>query len=277
MAKVSTYKLEAYDGGLAPRPTPTREGVFQLSDAEWRLIFRDSHPGVACGLLRSRVDVEKVGRRRCRVTINDDQASAFRSSFLVRTRADHLRSDLRKRISMLERSGAAVAAVDEGQWWRDVRVFDSLGWSRTISIAGVRNKDGRWGTSRIKRSRLARLMDFGPKGVSLRGWRTRLVFPWDSIAAIDVTDGRDPGSGGRAERVSRSRHEFSGTTVLLRSHTAQEVAFHTWLSTPSTVRSQLSLFVERLIRATESQPRPPLPSATGHHIEPAEVPELPPV
>jgi hypothetical protein len=262
MAKVSTYALENYVGGHPPGEVHAPEGLFQLSDAEWHVLFRDSRSGLTCGLLRSTVEVEEAGRRHCRVTISDDADGGFSGSFVLRARADDLRTDLGNRISSLQRSGEVIAAVGEGQWWRDIRVFDTLGWSRTRSIAGVHCRGGEWGKSRIKRSRRARVLDFGPNGVSLRGWRTRVVIPWDSIAAIEVTSGH-PVS---AAAVPDDRQKFSGVAILLRSHTAQEIVFHTMLSTPSAISAHLSDLIDRLAQAEQRASLRSSSVASGHTV-----------
>jgi hypothetical protein len=236
MAKVSTYRLDNYD--LPPGCINAPGGLFQLSDAEWHLLSRDPDGGVSCGLRRSQVEVEELGRRRCQVTVSDDHDGGFHATFVLRARAGAVRDDLRHRLSSLDRSDEVLAAVERGQWWRDVRVFDELGWSRTRSIAGVRCNGGRWGAIRAKRTRLARVLDFGPKGVSLRGWRTRLAIPWDGIAAIEVTDDRHAAAHGS--------QDGKGTGILLRSHTDEELVFYTVLSNRTEIVTQLSSLLERL-------------------------------
>ncbi len=249
MAKVSTYRLENYGvpAGAVVRPG----GLFQLSDAGWHLLFPDPGSGVGCGLLRSQVEVEDFGRRRCQVTVKDDREDGFHATFVLRAGADNVRTDLGDRLSSLDRSGEVIAAVESGQWWRDVRVFDQLGWSRTRSIAGVRCKAGQWGTIRAKPALLARVLDFGPNGVSLRGWRTRLVVPWEEIAAIRVTDGQ-PQS---AAHVAPDRRRFSGADIVLRSHRAEELVFHTMLLTRSEIEARLSSLINRLVRASVGKAR----------------------
>ncbi|MGH9208828.1 MAG: hypothetical protein ACRD1G_20165, partial [Acidimicrobiales bacterium] len=216
MAKISTYRLDSY--GRPPEAVDAAGGIFQLSDAEWRLLFSDSRSGVTCGLLRSQLEVEPVSRRRCRVVVRDDFQGGFRATFVVRARARRVRSDLRDRLKSLRRSREVMAAVDAGQWWRDVRSFDGAGGSLTRSVAGVGCQGGRWESGRVKRTRLARVLDLGPKGVSLRGWRTRLTIPWDTIAGIEVVDGRRES----AADYGRSHGRFRGTAIVVRSHTEQE-------------------------------------------------------
>jgi hypothetical protein len=236
MAKVSTYRLDNYD--LPPGSINPPGGLFQLSDAEWHLLSRDPGGGVSCGLRRSQVEVEELGRRRCQVTVSDDRDGGFHATFVLRARAQAVRDDLAVRLASLDRSGEVIAAVERGQWWQDVRVFDRLGWSRTRSIAGVRCNGGRWGAIRAKRTRLARVLDFGPNGVSLRGWRTRLAIPWDGIAAIEVTDGR--------HSAARGSQDGKGTGILLRSHSDEELAFYTVVSNQTEIGTQLSSLLEHL-------------------------------
>ncbi len=200
MANVSTYRLDSY--GPAGRPEPPRGGIFQLSDASWHLVFEPPRSGVSCGLLRSLVEVQTTRRgRRCRVMVAEEGGDGFEATFVLRARADAVRADLRRRHQSLDQAAEVVAAVEGGEWWRGADAFDGLGWSATRSLAGVRCIGGDWESDGLGPTRRAKVLDFGPGGVSLRGWRTRLRFPWDSIAAIEVADGTgysDSANGDRA-------------------------------------------------------------------------------
>ena len=266
MAKISTYRLDSY--GRPPEAVDASGGIFQLSDAEWRLLFDDSRSGVTCGLLRSQLGVEPVGRWRCRVVVRDDFQGGFRATFVVRARAARVRSDLRDRLRSLHRSREVMAAVDGGQWWHDVRSFDGAGSSLTRSIAGVRCRGGRWVSGRAKRTRLARILDLGPEGVSLRGWRTRLTIPWDTIAGIEVVDGRPE----TARQVAPAGQGFRGTAIVVRSHTGQEIVFHTMLSTPAEIRARLGPLTDNLARASTDEIHDSSPMSVAGH--PMRAPEL---
>jgi hypothetical protein len=266
MAKISTYRLDSY--GRPPEAVDASGGLFQLSDAEWRLLFNGSRSGVTCGLLRSWPDVEPVGRWRCRVAVRDDLEGGFRATFVVRARARRVRADLRDRLKSLHRSREVIAAVDGGQWWQDVRSFDGAGGSLTRSVAGVRCQGGRWESGRAKRTRLARVLDFGPKGVSLRGWRTRLTIPWDTIAGIEVVDGQ----GESATDVAPAGPGFRGTAIVVRSHIGHKIVFRTMLSTPAEIHAQLGPLTENLARASANEAHDSSPMSVAGH--PMRVPEL---
>jgi hypothetical protein len=266
VTRVSTYRLDSY--GPPDEIAAPMGGLFQLSDDSWRLVFAVPDAGVSCGLLRSRVEVAETNRRRrCRVTVAEDGANGLHSTFVVRARARDVRDDLCGRFASLDRAADLVAAVEAGEWWKGSGAFDALGWSGTASIAGVRSVGGSWGASRITRTRRARVLDFGPEGVSLRGWRTRLVFPWVSIATIEVTDAQGYARGPKHRRSS------GGAVIVLTCHSGEQVGFHAALLTPSETRAELRVPIDNTI--TPPGKAAQLSSPGSRAIGPAPVPELP--
>jgi hypothetical protein len=260
--RVTTYRLDSYG---PPREDIEVEGLFQLTDVSWHLLFDGSQSGVSCGLLRSDIEVEATGPRRCRVTVGEKGDSQFQASFVVRADADDLQADLSNRRASLDRAADVIAAVEAGEWWKDSRVFDSLGPSRTRSVAGVRSLGGKWGTRRIKATRHARVMDFGPRGVSLRGWMTPLVIPWMSIARIEVTDDTETAGTGW-DRTTE------GASIILHSLSGQQVAFRTVLAAAPEVRASLEPLITCATNASGNVSRPISPASMA--IGPIAVPEL---
>jgi hypothetical protein len=214
------------------------------------------------------VEVEAARRRRCRITVSESGDAGFQATFVLRARADDLLADLGRRRSSLDRAAEVIAAVEDGEWWRDPLVFDSLGPSRARSIGGVRCLGGNWGTRRIKPTRRTRVLDFGPGGVSLRGWRTPVVVPWVSIADIEVSDVRPPSGAAHARGLDRS----IGAVIVLKCHSEEKLAFRTTVSTPSEVRAHLSTLTDCLVAASEDDAR--RSSAALMAVGPIAVPEL---
>jgi hypothetical protein len=248
VARTVSYALVRFRTSLPAHPAPATGGRLQLTDAEWRVVFHPPRPGIRCGLLRSRIDVEPVTRHRCRVTVHDRDTDEFRGSFVVRARARRVRADVDRRMAVLDRAGDVIASVEDGQWWRDVRRFDGLGWARTASVAGVRCRGGRWGADTVAPTRWTKVLDVGPDGVTLRGWRTRAELPWETVDGIEVTGDRDcsrrrgagrPGAHGRAD---------GGTVVRLRSRTGDELDFHTVLSSTDDIAARLHPVEDQLTR-----------------------------
>jgi hypothetical protein len=249
MAKVTTYEIDRLEGSIPSSLVASeREGVFQLTDADWRLVFRDSGRGLSCGLLRSELKVEPVDRRLCRVSIADSSTSgstgSFNTAVVLNARPNKVRSDLARRLESLKLSGEVMAAVGAGQWWRDSEVFDSLDWSHNRSIAGVQYRAGWWGTGSFKPSMLPKVLDFGPRGVAFRGWRTRFVIPWDTITAIKVLDG----DCWLVEGLEGERRSPLGTTLAIRSPAGQDAVFYTPLQPPAAVRALLEPLTDSLDR-----------------------------
>ena len=246
MARTVSYPLVRFRASLPARPVPEPEGRLQLTDSEWRLVFRPPHPGVRCGLLRSRIDVEPLARRLCRVTVHDRGTDDFRGSFVVRARAERVQAAVDRRMTALDRAGEVTASVENGQWWWDVRRFNELGWARTASVAGVGCRGGSWGPDTVARTRLTKVLDVGPGGVTLRGWRNRAVLPWETVDAIEVTSDRDPSAPRGIGRPARRGRPADGTIVRLRSRTGDELVFHTALSSTSDIAARLRPFQEQL-------------------------------
>ncbi len=221
----------------------------QFTDTEWRLVFRQPQPGVKCGLLRSRIDVEPLARHQCRVTVHDRGTDEFRGSFVVRASAERVQADIERRMRALDLAGEVTAAVEDGEWWRDVRLFRDLGWARTVSVAGVRCRKGSWGTDSIKRTRMTKVLDFGPDGVTLRGWRTHAVMPWGTIDTIEAMSDRGPSSPRAVGRSARHGRRPSGTIVRLRSRAGDELIFHTVLSSTADIAARLSALQDQLARS----------------------------
>jgi hypothetical protein len=245
MTKDSTYqvaRLEVSDPSLRSVAVGS-EGVFQLTDVNWRLMFRDPKRGLSCGLLRSQLQVEPMDRRTCRVSISDDSSEGFNGSVILNAPAERVQFDLHRRLVSLGHSGEVIAAVGKGEWWRYAQIFDRFNWSHRCSIAGVRYRAGWWGTGKIKPSMLAKVLDFGPRGVALRGWWTQFVIPWDAIASITVSAGDGWSLANGAEAAHRRR---IGTSVLVRSQAGQDAVFFTPLLSPSEVGDLLAPLTTQL-------------------------------
>ena len=227
MAKETTYSVARIEGVSAPLPTTAseRDCDFQLSDARWRLVFRDGRRGVSGGLLNSRLTVERTPGRTCRVSIVDDTGGGFTGTLVLHAREAKVGRDLDNRMASLERAGTVVDEAASGAWWKDVRVFDRLDWSQRCSLAGVHYRAGWWGTGRLPPSMLAKVLDFGPRGIVLRGWRTRLVIPWDAVGSMRVHAGDAWVPPGTAEHQVKPM----GTTLVVRSLAGQDAVFYTAL------------------------------------------------
>jgi hypothetical protein len=102
--------------------------------------------------------------------------------------------------------------------------------------------------------------------VVLRGWRTRLEIPWDSIAAIEVTSGKERS----AVSVANHRKEFRGTAIVVRSHSDYEVVFHTMIATPAAISAYLGDLLDCLRRSSDDGGHPsPRSPAAGPPVESA--------
>lgn len=231
MAKASSYKIAFYDGGLPGRPDPMRAGLLQLSDTEWRVLFRDAKPGVVCGLRRSTVTCDDLGYGLCRVTISDAIEESFTTVLTIEADSGTFERDLEHRRNELDLSMRRVDAVRKGAWWLDDAAFRPFGWSRTCSLAGIWYVSGWWGPGEVRRSRLPRVLDLGPDGVSLRGWRSGPTLPWDEIAAIEIGsgDGGEKNAGGTVP-TSLSIHSRVGSVAILRTSLASQDELAEWLS-----------------------------------------------
>ncbi len=190
MTRMSTYAVERFEGKIPGPPwhDDERDAVFQLTDCSWRLIFRDAMGGVSCGLLNSRLKVEPAGARACTVAIEHSSNGAS-GTVVLRAPAARVEQDLNHRLASVGRSSATLAAVERGEWWSDPRLFEALDWSGSLSVAGVHYRAGWWGTGRFKPSMSAKVLDFGRSGIVLRGWRPRLLIPWDAVASIEFLAG----------------------------------------------------------------------------------------
>ena len=244
MAHDSTYSVARLEGlsTALPIPPSERDCDFQLSDSRWRLVFRDGRVGISGGLLNSRLQVEEAGRRTCRVTIGDDTGGGFHGVAVIHAGAARVRRDVDRRLASLERAGDVVAEVAAGSWWMDERVFAGIDWSERCSLAGVHYRAGWWGTGRLQPSMLAKVLDFGPRGIVLRGWRTRLVIPWDTVASVRAL----PGDCWVPTEAPPHHGTATGTTVVIRSLADQDAAFFTPLVPAGDVRSLLAPLVVRL-------------------------------
>ncbi len=162
--------------------------MFELTDVDWRLHFRHLDATIACGLLRSTVDVGPIGKRRCLLTLTNADQPAFLVHLVVRARPRKVRADVEARMEGLEGGRELAAAIAAGQWWRDPAAFEQWGACRAHSIVGVRYLDGLPRTTKVKSTRSRQLVDVGPNGISLRGWRTHLTIPWEHVASAEVVD-----------------------------------------------------------------------------------------
>ena len=244
MTKDSIYSVARIDGLGTPLPTVSteRDCAFELTDSRWRLIFRDGRTGLSGGLFHGRLAVEDAAGRACRVTIEDVSGPGFHATVVVRARAAKVRKDLEARLASLERSGEIVANVEAGSWWLDSRVFDDLDWSQRRSLAGVSYRAGWWGTGRLQPSMLPKVLDFGPRGVVLRGWRVRLAIPWDAIASLHVL----PGDFWVPTEIGTGQESRSGASVVIRSFTDQDAVFYTPLVSVGEADAVLGPLIRRL-------------------------------
>jgi hypothetical protein len=135
-----------------------------------------------------------------------------------------------------------VREVATGSWWLDSRLFEDLDWSRRRSLAGVHYRAGWWGTGRLPPSMLPKVLDFGPRGVVLRGWRTRLVIPWDAIGSVRTL----VGDCWVPTEAPTGHRRGTGTTVVIRSLTDQDAVFYTPLRSVDDVDALLGPMVDRL-------------------------------
>jgi hypothetical protein len=233
MTEYSTYNVARLKGMSAPLPmvSSERECVFQLTDARWLLVFRDSRQGLSRGLLTGRLGVEDAGRRTCRVSLNDPSGNGCDGSVILHASAARVQRDLDRRLASLERSAALVTQIASGEWWLDRRVFLRLDWSGRSSVAGIRYQAGWWGSGRLKPSMLPKVLDFGPRGVVLRGWRTHVLIPWDAIESLRVVGGDRWVLTDSGAAPTRSK----GATLVVRSRGGQDAVFYTPLVSPDDV------------------------------------------
>lgn len=232
MSKTKSYRLDSQ--GPPGRPEPPNGGTFRLSDGSWSLVYGPTGGGVTCGLLRSRVEVQATRRRRrCRVTVTEEGESGLTATFVLRARAADVRVDLEGRLASIDRASEVITAVEGGAWWRGADAFAALGWSRTLSVAGVRRIGGDGEAGRARPMRLARVLDLGPNGVRLRGWRTRWAIPWEDVASIEVSD---PAPLTDAPTASAGR---GGSVVTVRNRGGERVVLQVALKSPSQLRTEL--------------------------------------
>jgi len=265
VTRTSSYPVEHVSGSLPIRVVAAPEAVFQLTDTEWRILFRDALPGTACGLLRSDVAVEPLDRRRCEVTLSGEGPPAFRGRLVVRAPATTVRGDLETRRAALDRAGTVTEAVERGAWWLDPARFDGYGPLGTTSVVGVRLRDVQPGPS-VRPARLPLVLDFGPSGVVLRGWRNRMALRWADVTAIEVEDAAS-GAGGASRLArphARGRHD---TGIVVRLADGGHVRFATDQGAPPAVRAKLAALAEAVAGRSAH------PGTTAQ--PPIDVPSLP--
>jgi hypothetical protein len=185
MPRPSVYRIHVHDGAPGGIALPPERGLFELRDSEWRLHFRHLESTISCGLRRSGFDVRSIDRRRSLVTLSGRDEPVFTLQLLLWARARSIRTDFERRLARLDETRDALEAVERGEWWRDARVFERFGPLGTMSLTGVRYRGGLPRTSKVKTTRIGQLMDFGPTGITLRGWRTHLSIPWEQVARIE--------------------------------------------------------------------------------------------
>lgn len=244
MIRDSTYSVARIEGTSAPlhMVASERECVLELTEARWCLAFRDSRRSLTGGLLVSRFAVEGSGGRTCLVSIADVSGDGFNGTVVVRAPAARVRRDLDRRYATLDRAAVLVAQVTAGAWWLDPRVFEGLDWSGRRSVAGVRYRAGWWGTGRLKSSMLPKILDFGPRGVVLRGWRVHLVIPWDAVESLRVLDGDRwvPDDSGVTPTLPR------GTTLVISARGGLDAVFYSPLASPAELCEMVAPLVAHL-------------------------------
>lgn len=240
--RASTYGIVRIEGRLPSPPDLTyeRRGVFQLDDVRWRFVFRDTRCALSSGLLTSRLHVESLNKRECRLTIRDVSDKAFEVACVLDASEGRLRSDLEQRLASVEHAIEVVAAINDGEWWWDSRFFSGLDWSQALSIAGVHYRSGWWGTGKMRPTMLPKVLDFDSRGILLRGWRKYFEIPWDTVASIGVAEG-DPW------HPERTAHRAAlGTTILFRPHSGQDAVFFTPLLPHTAVRDLVQPLIAQL-------------------------------
>jgi hypothetical protein len=187
VGRSSRYILRGYDGGLPPHPRPEVEGVFALNGLRFQLEFRGTRAGVAGSLRSVAIDVTSTGSTSCRVTVKSASDPSVAGTFsLPRTDAETLRADLEARHEEIRRGRALRARVEAGEWWLDPAFFARLGRAGTVSVTGVRYLGGWSGATEPSGPRHSRILDLGPDGVSLRGFRRSFTIPWLSVTGLEV-------------------------------------------------------------------------------------------
>jgi len=244
MTKPTSYQVEHLAGRGLDRLTEAveRECLLELSDTAWCIYFRDTRRALSCGLSDCAMSVETLSRHRCRLCVTDVVGGGFDLELVLRAPADRVRGTLEHRLAALERSRLVAEAVDSGDWWLDARVFDALDWAGVRSIAGIRYRHGWWGTGRMNPSMSAKVLDFGPRGIRLRGLRTCFVIPWDAIEGIRVVDGDawvPESSPGQAQ-------SGPGATIVVTSGSGQDAVFFTPLFRAVEVRDLLEPLTRHL-------------------------------
>jgi hypothetical protein len=240
MSTACTYQLLGYDGGLTLDPNPADSGEFQLTDTHWRLLLTDRRDGLQCGLLQSSISVEGIDRRRSLVRLEVAGSGGSAGILLVAGRPEVLKGDLGHHMAALDRAERSLAAAEQGEWWMDSRVFEQLGTTRRVSIAAVRFDERGWHEQPRRRRWLTSVLDFGPEGIVLRGWRTRLKIPWADVASIEVTAATPVAPAHRrgrskqpeAPRTAAAHDDQTfgpdgGTRVTVRSSSGQRAVFTT--------------------------------------------------
>ncbi len=242
MTKPTVYRIQLHDGSLPGQPLPPERGLFELRDAEWRLHFRHLDPAVTCGLLRSDVEVRAIDRRRCLITLSGRDTPEFTLHLVVRARARRVRADIEHRRNRLGRERELLDAVRDGRWWRDDRIFDRFGPLKTVSITGARYLGGLARTVRVKPTRVGQVMDFGPQGISLRGWRTHLAIAWDQVAMVVVGEVAAP-----SETATKSPQTEPATPLItVRLYDGSAARFAVSGSTEDELRVLLDPILENL-------------------------------
>ncbi len=247
MTRTVSFVVVSFRASLPACPVPASEARLLLTDSEWCVVFRHPQLGVRCGLLRSRIDVVPVTRHRCRVTVHDRGTDEFRGAFVVRARARRVQAAIDRRMTALDLAAEVTASVGDGQWWRDARRFHDLGWARMASVAGVTCPGGTWGTVTVPRTRVTKVLDVGPGGVTLRGWRKLAVLPWETVEDMEVAADPDPSTPGGAGRAVPGGHPAGGTIVRLRSRSGDVLVFHTRSSTTADIAARLRPFQDLLV------------------------------
>ena len=257
MPKMVTFRFDGYDGGLVQQPEPSAEGLLQLSDTRWILIFADHEVGVGGGLLRSEFVVEAIGRRRCVLRLNAD-GGAGSCSMILLAPAAKVEKVVALRMAKLARICESTDGVANGQWWRDSRAFAEFGQLCTTSISGVRYEGGWWRDERVRPTRRRAVLDFTPEGLVLRQWRRMLTLPWALVDSLEIIDG--PASvRARHEDHDTTERQGSdtrlGATIVVRSPSGRTARFSTAIMTPEAVRLRLHPIIQRLEQTADQRPR----------------------
>ena len=111
-----------------------------------------------------------------------------------------------------------------------------------MSLTGVRYLGGLARTVKVKSTRIGQVLDLGPPGIALRGWRTHLAIPWERVARLEVR-AIETSSDPKTE-PARTAHDSPVIEVYL--HDGSKVRFSVRGATEDELYARLDVLAERL-------------------------------